>query len=74
MQFRSVYSHILVTASVLLGDSWALPAFAQEETYEESEIAGEVANFFEVSTVAAGEAVEKNILRPWQPKRLHNGQ
>ena len=59
MQFRSIYSHILVTASVLLGASWALPAFAQEETYEESEIAGEVANFFEVSTVAAGEVVEK---------------
>ena len=59
MQFRSIYSHILVTASVLLGASWALTAMAQEETYEESEIAGEVANFFEVSTVAAGEAVEK---------------
>ncbi|MEE8439136.1 MAG: hypothetical protein V3S07_06075, partial [Micropepsaceae bacterium] len=59
MQFRLTYKRILMTAAVFFGASWVLPASAQEETYEESEIASEVADFFEVSTVAVGEAVEK---------------
>ena len=59
MQFRLTYKRILMTAAVLFGASWVLPASAQEETYEESEIASEAADFFEVSTVAVGEVVEK---------------
>ena len=59
MRLRSINRHILLTAIVLLGASCALPASAQEETYEKSEIAAEVAGFFEVSTVAAGEVVGK---------------
>ena len=59
MKPRSTCSTLLGAAFVLLGATWALPAIAQEETYEESEIAAEVADFFEMSTVAAGEAVAR---------------
>jgi hypothetical protein len=73
MRLRSTTSHILVTASILWGASWAPPVSAQEETYEESEIAGEVADFFEVSTVAAGEVVERIFSDLGQPNAFITG-
>ncbi len=73
MQLRANNRHILTIAIAFLGVSWALPAAAQEETYEESEIASEVADFFEVSTVAAGEAVARVFSDLGQPNAYITG-
>jgi hypothetical protein len=48
-------------------------AVAQEETYEESEIAGEVADFFETTTVAAGEAVARIFADNGEPNAYITG-
>lgn len=73
MNLRSTFNTLLGAAFVLLGTVWALPAIAQEETYEESEIAAEVADFFEMSTVAAGEAVAKIFSDLGQPNAYITG-
>ena len=73
MDLRSTCNHLSMAAFVLLAAIWSLPAIAQEETYEESEIAAEVADFFEMSTVAAGEVVAKVFSDLGQPNAYITG-
>lgn len=73
MTLRLTRNTYMTAAFVVLGTVWTLPAIAQEETYEESEIAAEVADFFEMSTVAAGEVVAKVFSDLGQPNAYITG-
>jgi len=58
---------------ITLVTSYSVSALAQEETYEESEIASEVADFFETTTVAAGEAVSRIFADNGEPNAYITG-
>lgn len=65
--------HFASVAAVMLMAFLSPSAVAQEETYEESEIAGEVADFFETTTVAAGEAVARIFADNGEPNAYITG-